>query len=52
MENERVYLKADPLMFAAFRDLATGYKYGNGNAVGGPVIGRGQLRDGPPHSPG
>lgn len=41
VENERVYLKADPLMFAAFRDLATGYKYGNGNAVGGPVIGRG-----------
>lgn len=41
VENERVYLRADPLMYAAFQDLATGYEYENGNAVGGPIVGRG-----------
>ncbi len=41
VENERVCLKADPMMYVAFKDLATGYSYENGNAVGGPVVGRG-----------
>lgn len=41
VENERVCLRADPMMYVAFKDLATGYSYENGNAVGGPVVGRG-----------
>lgn len=41
LADERVYLKADPTRYLAFRDLAVGYQYENGNAIGGPVIGRG-----------
>lgn len=41
VENERVCLKADPARYVPFKDLATGYQYENGNAVGGPILGRG-----------
>ncbi|BCJ86324.1 hypothetical protein skT53_13090 [Effusibacillus dendaii] len=37
----RVFLKANPARGIAIKDIAHGYKYPNGNAVGGEIIGRG-----------
>ncbi|WP_114744841.1 xanthine dehydrogenase family protein molybdopterin-binding subunit [Falsibacillus pallidus] len=37
----KVYLKDDPLTFLPIKDLAYGYKFPNGNAVGGQIIGKG-----------
>lgn len=40
-ENERVFLRHQPDRYIDYKDLAHGYVYPNGNAIGGPVIGRG-----------
>jgi CO/xanthine dehydrogenase Mo-binding subunit len=40
-ENERVFVRHRPNKCVEYRDLAYGYTYPDGNAVGGPVIGRG-----------
>ena len=39
--DERVYMKGDPSVYLKFMDLVHGYKYKNGNAVGGQLLGRG-----------
>jgi CO/xanthine dehydrogenase Mo-binding subunit len=41
LESKAVFLKYDPTIFIAFKDLIQGYKYTNGNTIMGPVIGRG-----------
>ena len=43
VENEKVYLKQDPNIFTSFKDLVHGYKYPNGNAVEGQILGRGSF---------
>jgi CO/xanthine dehydrogenase Mo-binding subunit len=43
VENEKVYLKQDPNIFISFKDLVHGYKYPNGNAVEGQILGRGSF---------
>ena len=37
----RVYLKDDPTLFLDFQDIAHGYKYADGDSIGGQIIGRG-----------
>jgi CO/xanthine dehydrogenase Mo-binding subunit len=37
----RVFRRGDPQTAIPVKDLGLGYKYPNGNAIGGPVIGRG-----------
>lgn len=39
--EERVYLKHDPDHYIEYKDLAMGYTYPNGNAIGGPLMARG-----------
>lgn len=39
--DERVYLRQDPQIYVEFKDIAFGYKYPNGNAVGEQIVGRG-----------
>ncbi|NCB31544.1 MAG: xanthine dehydrogenase family protein molybdopterin-binding subunit [Clostridia bacterium] len=39
--EERVYVRHDPDIFLPFSALVHGYQYPNGNAVGGPILGRG-----------
>ncbi len=41
--NEKVYLQQDPDFFISFKDLVHGYKYPNGNAIKGPLLGRGDF---------
>ena len=41
--DEMVYLKSDPTQFLKFKDLVHGYKYQNGNAVEGQILGRGSF---------
>ncbi len=41
-ENERVYVRHKPDEYLEYKDLAYGYVYPNGNAIGGPIIGRGR----------
>lgn len=41
--EEKVYLKQDPNFFLPFKDLVHGFKYPNGNAVGGQIMGRGSF---------
>ncbi len=41
IELERAHLKKDSTKYLEFKDLVSGIKDTNGNAVGGPVIGRG-----------
>jgi CO/xanthine dehydrogenase Mo-binding subunit len=40
-ENERIFVRHRPDKYVEYKDLAYGYTYPNGNAIGGPVIGRG-----------
>ncbi|APC09374.1 xanthine dehydrogenase family protein molybdopterin-binding subunit [Neomoorella thermoacetica] len=40
--QEEIYVRHHPDQKLAYRELAIGYTYGNGNAVGGPLIGRGR----------
>ncbi|TQS74464.1 xanthine dehydrogenase family protein molybdopterin-binding subunit [Ornithinibacillus gellani] len=39
--NGRIYLRDSPEYFIPIKDVATGYKYPNGNTVGGLIIGKG-----------
>lgn len=39
--NSRVFLRDDPSIGLDFKDISFGYKYPNGNSVGGQIIGRG-----------
>jgi len=39
--NSRVFLRDDPLIGLDFKDIVYGYKYPDGNAIGGQIIGRG-----------
>jgi CO/xanthine dehydrogenase Mo-binding subunit len=41
--DRKIFLKNDPTVFIEFKDLVHGYKYPDGNAVKGPVIGRGSF---------
>ncbi len=41
--EERVYLKEDPTIYVAFKDLVHGYKYPDGNAIEGQILGRGSF---------
>ncbi len=36
-----VFVKEDPLLALDYTDVVMGYKFDNGNSIGGPVIGRG-----------
>ncbi|MED4229476.1 xanthine dehydrogenase family protein molybdopterin-binding subunit [Neobacillus cucumis] len=40
--NSRVFLRDDPSIGLDFKDIGYGYKYPNGNAIGGQIIGRGK----------
>jgi CO/xanthine dehydrogenase Mo-binding subunit len=37
----KVFLRDDPSIYVPVKDIAYGYKYPNGNAIGGQIIGRG-----------
>ncbi|NRD79290.1 xanthine dehydrogenase family protein molybdopterin-binding subunit [Bacillus sp. BRMEA1] len=39
--NSRVFLRDDPTIGLHFKDIGYGYKFPNGNAIGGQIIGRG-----------
>jgi CO/xanthine dehydrogenase Mo-binding subunit len=39
----KVYLRDDPNIFMEFKDIVHGYKYPNGNSIGGQIIGRGSF---------
>lgn len=39
--EEKVFLKSDPSVYVAFKDIVHGYRYPNGNAIEGQIIGRG-----------
>ncbi|MGG1401034.1 xanthine dehydrogenase family protein molybdopterin-binding subunit [Bacillus salipaludis] len=39
--NSRVFLRDDPSIGLEFKDVGYGYKYPNGNAIGGQIIGKG-----------
>ncbi|WP_123043618.1 xanthine dehydrogenase family protein molybdopterin-binding subunit [Cohnella candidum] len=41
LENEKVYVRADPHVNIDVKDICYGYRYPNGNAIGGQIIGRG-----------
>ncbi|MDN5312062.1 MAG: hypothetical protein PWQ68_1035 [Thermoanaerobacteraceae bacterium] len=41
IDNEKVYIKHNPDEYVTYQQLAMGYVYPNGNAIGGPLIGRG-----------
>lgn len=40
--NQRVFLKDDPSVFVHFKDIAQGYKYPDGPAIGGEIISYGE----------
>ncbi|MFW6293709.1 MAG: xanthine dehydrogenase family protein molybdopterin-binding subunit [Spirochaetota bacterium] len=40
--GERVFIRDDPEQGLALADVVLGYVYENGNAIGGPIIGRGK----------
>lgn len=41
--NENVFVKADPSLYVAFKDIVHGYQYPNGNSIGGQITGRGSF---------
>ncbi|WPC40362.1 xanthine dehydrogenase family protein molybdopterin-binding subunit [Clostridium sp. JS66] len=41
VSNEKVFLKDDPSIYIAFKDLVYGFSYANGIAIGDQIIGRG-----------
>lgn len=43
IENEKVLLKQDQNIYISFKDLVHGYKYPNGNAIEGQIMGRGSF---------
>lgn len=40
-EQKKVFVKHDPAFYIEFKDLVNGYQYPDGNAIHGPIIGRG-----------
>lgn len=40
--GEKVYVRDDPSIFVAFTDIVHGYKYPDGDSIGGQIIGRGK----------
>ncbi|GJM67868.1 hypothetical protein HMSSN036_00840 [Paenibacillus macerans] len=38
---ERVYVRADPSLNVRVEEICYGYRYPNGNSIGGQIIGRG-----------
>lgn len=40
-EHERLFLKGEPTSSLSYKDVAYGYTYPNGNAIGGQIIGKG-----------
>lgn len=40
--DEKIYIRHNPDEFLTYRQVAMGYCYPNGNAIGGPLIGRGK----------
>lgn len=43
VENEKVFLRDDPHIFVKFSDIAHGFKFPEGDTIGGQVIGRGSF---------
>lgn len=41
--QEKIYLRDDPDVYTPVKDLASGIKFDNGSAFGGPIIGRGSF---------
>ncbi|WML31604.1 xanthine dehydrogenase family protein molybdopterin-binding subunit [Neobacillus sp. OS1-32] len=41
--GSRVFLRDDPVIGLHFKDICYGYKYPNGNTIGGQIIGRGNF---------
>lgn len=41
--EEKVYVRHDPSLFLPFKELVHGYKFPNGNAVFGPILGQGSF---------
>ncbi|MBS4211466.1 MULTISPECIES: xanthine dehydrogenase family protein molybdopterin-binding subunit [Neobacillus] len=41
--GSRVYLRDDPAIGLHFKDIGYGYQYPNGNAIGGQIIGKGNI---------
>lgn len=41
--EEKVYLQQNPDIYISFKDLVHGYKYPNGNAIEGQILGRGSF---------
>lgn len=39
----KAFLRDDPSVYLEFKDLVHGYKYANGNAIGGQIMGRGKF---------
>lgn len=39
--QSKVYLNYDPSFYIEFKDIAHGYRYPNGNSIGGQIMGRG-----------
>ena len=41
-DEERIFVKHHPAKFVSFKQMAVGYAYPDGNAIGGPLIGVGR----------
>jgi CO/xanthine dehydrogenase Mo-binding subunit len=41
--DQKVYVKQRPDCFLEFKDFVHGYKYANGNSIGGQILGRGNF---------
>ncbi|WP_051318185.1 xanthine dehydrogenase family protein molybdopterin-binding subunit [Cohnella thermotolerans] len=41
LAHDKVFVRADPAVQIAVKDICYGYKYPNGNAIGGQIVGRG-----------
>lgn len=41
VEDQKVYLKDDPNIYIEFKNIAIGYKYADGNSIGGQIIASG-----------
>ncbi len=41
--DEKIYVRDDPSIYLDFKDLALGYKYQEGDSIGGQLMGRGKF---------
>lgn len=41
--DEKIYVRDDPSIYLDFKDLALGYKYKEGDSIGGQLMGRGKF---------